>query len=78
MAIPIPNIPEIDAKNKNINLQVLREFKIFISENINPDIIVIAITIIIIGDTIPALTAASPSINAPTIESVFPATFGTL
>ena len=44
------------------------------SEKLSPEIVVIATTIIIIGDTIPALTAASPSIKAPTIESVLPDT----
>ena len=37
-----------------------------------------AITIIIIGDTIPALTAASPRISAPTIDKELPAKAGTL
>ena len=38
------------------------------STKIREEMAVIATTIIIIGDTIPALTAASPRISAPTIE----------
>ena len=38
------------------------------STKISDDMAVIATTIIIIGDTIPAFTAASPKISAPTIE----------
>ena len=44
----------------------------------SPDIIVIDITIIIIGDIIPADTPASPKISAPTIDKVLPAAFCTL
>ena len=46
------------------------------STNISEDIEVIAITIIIIGDTMPALTAASPSMRAPTIERADDAKLG--
>ena len=44
----------------------------------NEDIPVIATTIIKIGLTIPALTAASPKIKAPTIPMVGPIGEGTL
>ena len=62
----IPNIlppiinPSLYSRNALINSG---------STNVSDDIEVIAITIIIIGDTIPADTAASPRINAPTIDS---------
>ena len=46
------------------------------STNIRDDIDVMAITIIIIGDTIPAFTAASPRIKAPTIEMAEEAKLG--
>ena len=46
------------------------------SVNKRADIAVIASMIIIIGDTIPALTAASPSIRAPTTEIAVPPIFG--
>ena len=46
------------------------------STNIRDEIDVMATTIIIIGDTIPALTAASPKINAPTIEMADDAKLG--
>ena len=38
------------------------------STNVSEEIDVIAITIIMIGDTIPADTAASPNIKAPTMD----------
>ena len=38
------------------------------STNVKADIDVMAMTMIIMGETIPALTAASPRIKAPTIE----------
>ena len=44
----------------------------------NADVSVIAITIIIIGDTIPAATAASPNIRAPTIDRELVVKFGSL
>ena len=46
------------------------------SVNRRADMAVMASTIIIIGDTIPALTAASPSIRAPTTEIAVPPIFG--
>ena len=38
-------------------------------ENINPEIEDMAIIIIIIGETMPALTAASPNIKPPNIDT---------
>ena len=46
------------------------------SVNNRADIAVMASIIIIIGDTIPALTAASPRIRAPTTEIADPPIFG--
>ena len=46
------------------------------SVNIKDEMEVIAITIIIIGETIPALTAASPRIRAPTMEMAEEAKLG--
>jgi hypothetical protein len=43
--------------------------------NISPAIEEIAITIIMMGETIPALTAASPNINPPSIEIADPEVF---
>ena len=78
VATPTPIIPAIDASIKKIILQLLKAFNKLTSTNMSPEIIVIAITIIIIGETIPALTAASPKIKAPTIDSVLPLELGTL
>ena len=55
------------AKIINISRQIRKAFTKSISVNNNPQIEVIATTIITIGDTIPALTAASPKTRAPTI-----------
>jgi len=63
-----PIIPRNDAPSIKSNLYHLNPFIISGSGNSRADIAVIAITIIIIGDTIPAFTAASPKIKAPTIE----------
>ena len=63
-----PYIPKMDAPNINKILYHLNAFTSSVSVNINDDIAVIATTIIMIGDTIPADTAASPNINAPTID----------
>ena len=43
-----------------------------IEVKVSPEIADIAITIIIIGDIIPALTAASPKIKPPNIEIALP------
>ena len=64
-----PIIPRNEAPSINNNLYHLNPFIISGSGNSRADIAVMAITIIIIGDTIPAFTAASPKIRAPTIES---------
>ena len=46
--------------------------------NRRAEIEVIAITIIIIGDTIPAFTAASPNIRVPTIDRALDVNVGIL
>ena len=63
-----PIIPKNDAPIINSNLYHLNPFITSGSGKSRADMAVIAITIIIIGDTIPAFTAASPSIRAPTID----------
>ena len=55
-------------KNRFNSLYILIVFISSCSGNINPDIDDMAIIIIIIGDTIPAATAASPNINPPNID----------
>ena len=50
-------------------LQFLRAFPSSNDEKVNDEIDDIAITIIIIGETIPALTAASPNIKPPNIDT---------
>ena len=57
-------VPPIMNRNRYILSAVVNCGSIKISEEID----VIATIMIIIGDTIPALTAASPRIKAPTIE----------
>lgn len=64
-AIIKPYIPRVADKNINIYLTILREFATSILGITNEDIAVTANIIIIIGLTIPALTAASPSITPP-------------
>jgi len=63
-----PIIPKKLAPSINNSLYHLNPFITSGSGKSSADIAVIAITIIIIGDTIPAFTAASPSIRAPTID----------
>ena len=63
-----PIIPKNVAPIINNNLYHLNPFINSGSGKGNADIAVIDITIIIIGETIPAFTAASPRIKAPTIE----------
>ena len=63
----IPYSPKNVLKAKNILLHTLIPPDISVSVNSRLDIKVIATTIIIIGLTIPALTAASPNIKAPSI-----------
>ena len=62
----IPNIapPIINPKRYSLNALVNSG-----STKVSDDMEVMAIMMIIIGETIPADTAASPSISAPTIES---------
>ena len=67
--------------NRSVNIiifHILIELTTSISLNKNDDIDDIAITIIIIGDINPALTAASPSTRAPTIEMDVPKALGIL
>ena len=75
------NIPKSPKKADNINKIILK----YLIENINeldeksrPLITLIAITIIIIGETSPADTAASPNTNPPKIEMDAPAFDGVL
>lgn len=63
-----PTNPNMVAANMNANLHHLNPFINSGSENGRADIAVIDTTIIIIGETIPAFTAASPNIKAPTID----------
>ena len=70
---PIKAAPIINIKRYNLIALVNSN-----SEKGKLDMAVIAIIIIIIGDTIPAATAASPNIKAPTIDRALPAGFGTL
>ena len=63
-----PYIPISDAPIINRIRYHLSPFINSGSGNNKADMEVIAITIIIIGETIPAFTAASPSIRVPTIE----------
>ena len=74
----IPTIPRVVAKSiKNIR-QNLMAFTIPISENISDAIAESEIIITIIGDTIPADTAASPKTIAPRIEIALPERCGIL
>ena len=76
--IPIPKNPQIYPSIVNINLYTLKwnpKEKLGITNEDNP---VIATTIIKIGLTIFAATAASPKINAPTIPRVDPIAEGVL
>ena len=73
-----PCIPKIVPPIINASRYILRPVIKTGSTNINDEIEVIAMTIIIIGDTIPAFTAASPKINAPTIEIAELAKLGSL
>ena len=63
-----PTNPNMAAANMNANLHHLNPFINSGSVNGRADIAVIDTTIIIIGETIPAFTAASPNIKAPTID----------
>ena len=74
----IPYIPKIAAPNKNRNLYILRALLKSGFVNTSDDIKHIAIVIIIIGLTIPAFTAASPSISAPSMEIAVPYLDGNL
>ena len=74
----IPFMPKKLALIINNNLYHLIPFVNSGSVIVNDDIDVIAIIIIIIGDTIPASTAAWPSIRAPTIERELVVKFGNL
>ena len=63
-----PTIPRVVAPSIKNSLYHLMPFIISGSVNGNADMAVSDTTIIIIGETNPAFTAASPRINAPTIE----------
>ena len=76
--IPIPRNPAVNPRAININLKTLKWNPKEKSGIANEEIPVIATTIIRIGLTIPALTAASPKIKAPTIPIVEPIGEGTL
>ena len=66
--ILVPYIPNIVERARLKSLYILIVFINSCDGKINPEIDEIAIIIIIIGDTIPAATAASPSINPPNID----------
>ena len=68
----------MDAPNINNRRYILRALINSGSTNIKDDMEVIATTIIIMGDTIPAFTAASPNIKAPTMEMAELAKLGNL
>ena len=72
----IPWIPKIAPPIINANRYIRKAVMNTGSTNIRDDNDVMAITIIIIGDTIPAFTAASPRIKAPTIEMAEEAKLG--
>ena len=76
--IIIPYTPKVAAPNKNIILQTLIALTTSIEENTKEEIAVTEITITIIGETIPADTAASPIIIPPKIEIALPPTLGLL
>ena len=67
--INTPYIPRREDNIKRISLYDLKAFDNSREENIKPDIDDMAITIIIIGETMPADTAASPRINPPRIDT---------
>ena len=75
MVVPINNPfnPNNVVSINKIILYVLKALDNSIDWKVKPAIEEIAIMIIIIGDTIPALTAASPKINPPSIEIEEPA-----
>ena len=64
----MPWIPRMAPPIINIKRYILSAVINSGSTNIRDEIDVMAIIIIIIGETIPALTAASPKIRAPTID----------
>ena len=70
--IRIPNSPKNIARNIIIKRHHLRALIISIDEKASPDIADIDITIIIIGEIIPAATAASPNIKPPSIDTDVP------
>ena len=76
--VTTPNTPRKFAPNINTSLYHLIPLIISGSENRRADTAVMAITIIMIGDTIPALTAASPRIRAPTMERALVVEVGSL
>ena len=69
---------EINKNNIVFKIAPMITYHIEILEKIRPLILDIATTIIIIGDTIPALTAASPNIKPPRIEIEDPILLGIL
>ena len=73
-----PGIPKNVANIINIILHILMALIIPTFEYINEHIALVAIIINIIGETIPADTAASPSTIAPNIDIAEPEKFGIL
>ena len=73
-----PGIPKIVANIMNIILHILMALIIPAFEYINEHIALVAIVINMIGETIPADTAASPSTIAPNIDIADPEKFGIL
>ena len=76
--INIPYNPTKEPSNKKISFHILIELTMSLSLNKNDATDDIAITMIIIGDIIPASTAACPKTKAPTIDIDEPTTNGTL
>ena len=73
-----PKIPKMDAKTIKISCHHLREFISSIDENASDETDEIPTIIMVIGDTIPASTAACPNTSAPTIEMELPPLPGNL
>ena len=73
-----PMMPARVANSMNIILHTLMAFTIPMWENISDEIAERAITITIIGETIPAETAASPRTIAPSIDIAVPDRWGIL
>ena len=68
----MPYKPNKPLKRMKTNLKNLKALFISMVVNVRLDINVIAITIIVIGDAIPAETDASPKTMAPSMEIAEP------